>query len=252
MFAKADMEGKFCPDFGRSAQQHDPIVHFYETFLMAYDPHLRELRGVYYTPEPVVSYIVRSVDYLLKSHFDLPRGLTDTTTLESGTPRMLLLDPAVGTGTFLYGVIEYIRQQFQRQGNAGMWNIYVREHLLKQLHGFELLMVPYAVSHFKLAWQLAGRDLDEPERTKWSYDFANQERLNIYLTNSLEEAEKRNPDAVRFVADNYRGSQSRGLRSKRNCRYWWLWAIRLIRVIQPTVVGRPIMTASVSVPSSVS
>jgi len=189
LLAQADMNA-ILADFGRTASQEDPIVHFYETFLTAYDPHLRELRGVYYTPKPVVAYLVRSVDELLRTHFNLPDGLADTTTVEQNgqtLPRMLLLDPAVGTGTFLYGVIEFIRQQFQRQGNVGMWSAYVRDHLLKRLCGFELLMVPYAVAHLKLAWQLAGLDLEESIRAPWVYDFANNERLKIYLTNTLEE-----------------------------------------------------------------
>lgn len=195
LLAHADMAA-ILADFGRTSHQEDPIVHFYETFLAAYDPHLRELRGVYYTPEPVVSYIVRSVDHLLKSRFDLPQGLIDTATLDYNghpLPRMLLLDPAVGTGTFLYKVVEYIRQQFQRQGNAGMWSSYVSDHLLKRLYGFELLMVPYAVAHFKLALQLAGQDLEAPERAKWHYDFNTDERLKIYLTNTLEDVETETP-----------------------------------------------------------
>lgn len=192
VLAYADMEA-ILADFGRRTGQEDPIVHFYETFLATYDPRLRELRGVYYTPEPVVSYIVRSVDHLLKTRFNLPAGLADTAAMTHNgrqMPRMLLLDPATGTGTFLYGVIEHIRNSFRQHGNAGMWSGYVREHLLKKLFGFELLMVPYAVAHFKLALQLAGQDLDEPERHHWAYDFTGDERLQIYLTNTLEEIER--------------------------------------------------------------
>ena len=127
-------------EFGRRTRQEDPIVHFYETFLAAYDPRLREARGVYYTPEPVVSYIVRSVDYLLKTRFNLPGGLADTSkvTVPNRDPgrrvagrsgagksamrktdevhKVLVLDPATGTGTFLYSVIDHIRQQFAQGG----------------------------------------------------------------------------------------------------------------------------------------
>jgi predicted helicase len=167
---------------------------------------LRERRGVYYTPEPVVSYLVRSVDYLLKTRFGCANGLADTATVgyereeESGgklkkvkatSPRVLILDPACGTGTFLYTVIDHIRQEFMRQGNAGMWSGYVRNHLLPRIFGFELLMAPYAVAHFKLGMQLAGHDLTPAQREKWAYDFTGNERLGVYLTNTLEEAEQK-------------------------------------------------------------
>jgi len=193
-------------DFGKRTARQDPVVHFYETFLAAYDPKLREARGVYYTPEPVVSYIVRSVDHLLKTRFGCPNGLADTATVEyereeenSGTAkkvkasshRVLILDPACGTGTFLYAVVDQIREEFRRQGNAGMWSGYVRNHLLPRIFGFELLMAPYAVAHFKLGMQLAGQDMTPAERDQWAYDFSGDERLGVYLTNTLEEAERR-------------------------------------------------------------
>jgi hypothetical protein len=189
--------GAILQHFGRRTGQEDPVVHFYETFLAAYDPKLRELRGVYFTPEPVVSYIVRSVDILLKEKFGLKDGLADRSTVEveveeSGRkvkkrlPKVLILDPACGTGTFLYAVIDLIRRRFMESGNAGEWSDFVREHLLPRIYGFELLMAPYAVAHLKLAMQLSGQDLDEPLRSQWAYDFRSEERLNIYLTNSLE------------------------------------------------------------------
>jgi predicted helicase len=188
LLAQADM-GAILRGFGKSTRQEDPVVHFYETFLTAYDPKLRELRGVYYTPEPVVSYIVRSVDSLLKTHFNCPNGLAER--ISAGKPRVLLLDPACGTGTFSYMVINLIRERFREQHQAGMWSAYVREHLLPRLFSFELLMAPYAVAHLKLGMQLAGLDLPEAERANWAYDFQSEERLGIYLTNTLEEAAKR-------------------------------------------------------------
>ncbi|HXL36854.1 MAG TPA: type ISP restriction/modification enzyme, partial [Ktedonobacteraceae bacterium] len=187
-------------DFGKHTRREDPIVHFYETFLTQYDPKLRELRGVYYTPEPVVSYIVRSVDYLLREYFDCSDGLADTSTVtytyidDEGkkrtvrSPRVLLLDPACGTGTFSYAIIDLIRETYRKTGNAGMWSGYVREHLLPRLFGFELLMAPYAVAHLKLGMQLAALDLPKEERSNWTYDFASDERLGVYLTNTLEQA----------------------------------------------------------------
>jgi hypothetical protein len=181
----ADMEA-ILADFGRRTRQDDPTVHFYETFLSVYDPDLRERRGVFYTPNPIVSFIVRSVDLLLKSKFGLLDGLADTTRLLDGTHKVLVLDPACGTATFLYHVIDLIRADFMAQNNAGMWSSYVHDHLLSRIFGFELLMAPYAVAHFKLALQLAGHDLPTPQQRQWAYDFANEERLQIYLTNTLE------------------------------------------------------------------
>jgi hypothetical protein len=214
LLADTDIEAVLA-DFGKRTARQDPVVHFYETFLAAYDPKLRESRGVYYTPEPVVSYIVRSVDYLLKTRFGCANGLADTATVEyeredveaasrrqkSGevnsplqkatSPRVLILDPACGTGTFLYTVIDHIRAEFMRQENAGMWSGYVRNHLLPRIFGFELLMAPYAVAHFKLGMQLAGQDLTHAQRERWAYDFSGDERLGVFLTNTLEEAERR-------------------------------------------------------------
>ena len=201
-------------DFGKHTRQEDPIVHFYETFLAQYDPKMRELRGVYYTPEPVVSYIVRSVDHLLRTHFDCPEGLGDDSTISytyvddqgetrtTTSPRVLLLDPACGTGTFLYYVIEHIRESHRKTGNSGMWSGYVREQLLPRLFGFELLMAPYAMAHLKLGMQLAAVDLPPSERATWAYDFQSDERLGLYLTNTLEEALKRSQIMFgRYISD---------------------------------------------------
>jgi hypothetical protein len=205
LLADTDMEAVLS-EFGKQTARRDPVFHFYETFLAAYDPKLREARGVYYTPEPVVSYLVRSVEYLLKTRFGCANGLADTATVEyereeenggkpkrvkATSPRVLILDPACGTGTFLYTVIDHIRAEFIRQENAGMWSGYVRNHLLPRIFGFELLMAPYAVAHFKLAMQLAGHDLTPAQREKWAYDFSGDERLGVYLTNTLEEAERK-------------------------------------------------------------
>ena len=183
-------------DFGRRTRKEDPVVHFYETFLSKYNPKMRQMRGVYYTPEPVVSYIVRSVDYLLRTRFDLRRGLADEKKIRIPVKRpakngkngevtewkechqCMILDPAVGTGTFLYEVINQIYKRFARQ--KGMWSGYVADHLLPRLCGFELLMAPYTVAHMKLGLQLK----------ELGYDFGSDERLGIYLTNTLEEAEE--------------------------------------------------------------
>lgn len=188
LLARADM-GAILADFGRRTRQEDPVVHFYETFLAAYDPKLREARGVYYTPEPVVGYIVRSVDTILRRDFRMKEGLAHAKKIKLKRPkargkgeetwethRLQILDPATGTGTFLYTIIHKIHEHFE--GNAGAWPGYVAEHLLPRLFGFELLMAPYAVAHMKLGLEL--------EQT--GYDFSSDQRLGVYLTNSLEEA----------------------------------------------------------------
>jgi predicted helicase len=172
VLAQADMEAVL-KDFGKHMGKEDPVMHFYETFLKAYDPKVREMRGVYYTPEPVVSYIVRSVDHILKTCFGRPQGLADDKTL--------ILDPAVGTATFLYAVINEIRNANISQGQQGRWNNYVAEKLLPRIFGFELLMAPYAVAHLKLGLLLQ----------ETGYEFQSDQRLGIYLTNTLEEAFKK-------------------------------------------------------------
>jgi hypothetical protein len=187
-------------DFGRHGGRRDPVVHFYETFLQAYDPKLRELRGVYYTPEPVVQYIVQSIDRLLKDKFGIKAGLADhskiTVQRKEGarevtdeTHRVLILDPATGTATFLYTVLDFIRSQFKTRKNAGQWGGYVHEHLLPRLFGFELLMAPYAVAHFKIGLALAAMDEEPLFRQQWSYEPQGNERVNIFLTNTLEDLE---------------------------------------------------------------
>ena len=173
---------KVLKDFGKGKAKHDPVVHFYETFLSAYDPQMREIRGVYYTPEPVVSYIVRSIDLLLQKHFDKPNGLADEKTL--------ILDPAVGTATFLFFVVQQIYARFAQQ--KGAWDGYVSDHLLNRLFGFELLMAPYAVAHLKLGMELQDT----------GYTFSSEQRLGIYLTNTLEEAARKSEQLfAQFISD---------------------------------------------------
>jgi predicted helicase len=172
----------------------DPVLHFYETYLQEYDPKLRKSRGVYYTPEPVVSFIVRSVDEILKRDFGIKDGLADTSTIpwrfktqnadkrsKSGLKevtqdvhRVQILDPAAGTGTFLVEVIKEIRKRFKNQ--EGQWPSYVKEHLLPRLHGFELMMASYTMAHLKLGITLGETGYKDTDK-----------RLGVYLTNSLEQ-----------------------------------------------------------------
>ena len=183
---RADM-ATILADFGNRSGDHDPIVHFYEDFLRAYDPRLREMRGVYYTPEPVVSYIVRSIDLLLRNTFGLGDGLADTQTIQivrpdgsqAESPKVLILDPAAGTGTFLREVVESVRATISEKGMAGVWPDYVKNHLLPRLFGFELLMAPYAVCHLKLAMELSSHDS--------GFALDDDHDLNVFLTNTLEE-----------------------------------------------------------------
>ena len=182
-------------NFGKATQTHDPIIHFYETFLAEYDPKLRKARGVWYTPEPVVNFIVRAVDDILKTEFGLPQGLADTSktsvTLkvpthdkrfkagqreyEQEVHKVQILDPATGTGTFLAEVVKHIYGRFK--GQQGIWSNYVENHLIPRLNGFELLMASYAMAHLKLDLLL----------TETGYKPTRDQRFRVYLTNSLEE-----------------------------------------------------------------
>jgi predicted helicase len=155
-------------NFGQETRTEDPVIHFYETFLAAYESSLRKSRGVYYTPEPVVNFIVRSVDNILDKVFDLEYGL--------GNRKVTILDPATGTGTFLYAVIKQIRDNVAKF-DIRQWNNFLRgARLLNRLFGFELLMTPYTIAHLKLGLLLG--DL--------GYKFVPEERLKVYLTNALE------------------------------------------------------------------
>jgi len=188
-------------DFGKRDARQDPIMHFYETFLEAYDPALKKSAGVFYTPEPVISWIVRSVDHLLQERFGCADGLADYSKAryvnnagqEQEKHRVLVLDPACGTGSFLYAVIDHIREHYRSTGQGGMWRAYVKEHLLPRLFGFELLMAAYAMAHLKLGMQLAALDLPEPGQADWAYPFDTGERLGVYLTNTLEPGEIQAP-----------------------------------------------------------
>ncbi len=146
----------------------DPVVHFYETFLTEYDPKTRKKRGVFYTPEPVVSYIVRSLHNILKDHFNRQDGFA------SGT--VTVLDPAAGTLTFLaeaskLGVEEFV----SKYGEGGKENL-IKEHILKNYYAFELMMAPYAVGHLKMSFLLE----------ELGYKLQEDDRFKLYLTNTLE------------------------------------------------------------------
>lgn len=179
-------------DFGSVTRQTDPFIHFYETFLAEYDPKLRKSRGVYYTPEPVVTFIVRAVDDILKKEFNLPQGLADTSKIDIKTEepghnkkvkkkihKVQILDPATGTGTFLAEIVKQIYKKFENQ--KGIWSSYVENELLPRLNGFEILMAPYTMCHLKLEVLLKQTGYKPKDENK-------QQRLRVFLTNSLEEA----------------------------------------------------------------
>ena len=160
----------------------DPVIHFYETFLTEYDPDLRVKRGVYYTPSEVISYIVRSIDSLIKTELNKPDGLADDKTL--------ILDPATGTGGFLLTVLDHIREYITTNYGTGDWNQYVNAQLVKQIFGFEVLVAPYTIAHLKLGLFLQ------------AHGWHATERLRIYLTNTLEEAvEKERYIFAEYISD---------------------------------------------------
>lgn len=199
-------------NFGKSTKQEDPVVHFYETFLGEYNPALRKARGVWYTPQPVVNFIVRAVDDILKTEFGLKEGLSDTSktkikvkavtkatddkrsklkevTAEKEVHRVQILDPATGTGTFLAEVVKHIYKKFE--GQQGIWSKYVTDNLIPRLNGFELLMASYAMAHLKMDMLL----------TETGYKPVDDQRFKIFLTNSLEEAQEGQIDLFNWLAD---------------------------------------------------
>jgi type I restriction-modification system DNA methylase subunit len=196
VFKEANV-AKIMDGFGKLSGRNDPFLHFYETFLAAYNPAKRKARGVWYTPEPVVNFIVRAVDTVLQTEFALPDGLADTskikidwetgqtdkkgkrTKIKKDVHRVQILDPATGTGTFLAEVIKQIAPKVKNIAPA-MWSSYIEQDLIPRLHGFEILMASYAMCHMKLDLIL----------TELGYKpTAASPRLSVYLTNSLEEGD---------------------------------------------------------------
>jgi predicted helicase len=182
LLGRVDMEA-ILRDFGRQQRGEDPVIHFYETFMQAYDPQQRTRRGEFYTPDPVVSFIVRSVDYLLRTEFACPDGLATAQGEAGFSP--IVLDPATGTGTFLKYVVEVIWESFYEKhkrltaaGRKAAWNRFVRAQVLPRLYGFELKMSPYTIAHMKVGLALQEK----------GFEFEEGERLQIYLTNALQPA----------------------------------------------------------------
>jgi predicted helicase len=158
-------------EYYHNGKGSDPVLHFYETFLSIYDPDTREKRGVYYTPEPVVSFIVRSLDEILKDKFKLPDGLASN--------KVTLLDPAGGTLGFLAKAIEIAVRYTEKKYGAGLTDSLVKEHILENYFAFELMMAPYAIGHMKMSFLLE----------ELGYKMNDNERVKYYLTNSLDMTE---------------------------------------------------------------
>ncbi|MEQ1871387.1 MAG: acyl-CoA dehydrogenase family protein, partial [Vicinamibacterales bacterium] len=195
-------------DFGDRNPEEDPVIHFYELFLKEYDARKRMQRGVFYTPRPVVSYIVRSVDELLRTEFGLADGLADTTSWGEMAKRykdlkipegvsadqdlVQILDPATGTGTFLVEVIDLVYKtlaaKWKAQGHGekkvdALWNEYVPKHLMTRLYGYELLMAPYAIAHLKIGLKLhetGYRFGSDEQRRKWLPKLTSMETIASY------------------------------------------------------------------------
>lgn len=214
-------------NYGKQTKTEEPIIHFYETFLSEYDASLRKARGVWYTPAPVVSFIVRAVDDILKTEFDLPQGLADTgktkikvnlqatdkrytnniKTIEEEVHRVQILDPATGTGTFLAEVVKHIHKKFE--GQQGIWSNYVETHLLPRLNGFELLMASYAMAHLQLDLLLK----DTGYSPLLGGVVGGSQRLRVFLTNSLEES---HPDTGTLFANWLSSEANEANRVKRD------------------------------------
>lgn len=146
----------------------DPVLHFYETFLEVYDPATREKRGVYYTPEPVVSFIVRSLHLILKEKFEMDNGL--------GNKDVTLLDPAGGTLSFLASAIQLIVKEMGDRFGRAIIRPFIKENILENYYAFELMMAPYAIGHMKMAFLME----------ELGYKMNDNERVKYYLTNTLD------------------------------------------------------------------
>ena len=220
IFRAVDLN-KLLKNYGRTTQMSDPFLHFYETFLESYDKVNKEKRGVYYTPQPVVKFIVSAVDSILKTEFNLSHGLADDTTIkhtrtlyyekkkkkvkgevvyedvpvttDENVYKVQILDPATGTGTFLAETIRKIYSYFVNQ--QGIWSQYVDNALIPRLNGFEIMMTPYVMCHLKLDLLLRETGYTTTKQTN---------RFNVYLTNALEKDETTKYPLFDWLSDEAR------------------------------------------------
>jgi len=181
-------------EFKTTRWDEDPVIHFYETFLATYNPEERKRLGVYYTPLPVVSYIVRSIHKLLKEKFGKGEGLA--------TSDVTLLDPAAGTLTFVVQAIKQVQKELKEKKKEGLITSYIEEHILPHFHAFEILVAPYTVGHFKVSMIL--EDM--------GYQFKEGERFQFYLTNALE---MKSPKQISFLIDlTKEGQEAKRIKEK--------------------------------------
>jgi type I restriction-modification system DNA methylase subunit len=170
----SDLDKIFSGIDSRGKTDKDPIIFLYEDFLNFYEPEKKKNLGVYYTPRPVVNFIVNSMHLLLKEHFDKPTGFADDT--------VTVLDPATGTGTFFWITYLVVLNELVNQGLKGLIKDKIHNHLLKNFYGFEILITAYVIAHLKLS------DLLQ----QWYYRFQDDDKIQIFLTNTLEPPEHDN------------------------------------------------------------
>src|SRR5579859_3929979 len=170
------------------AFQDDPLTHFYEHFLLCYNPRLRASHGIYYTPQPVISYITRSIDYLLRSRFACRNGLADI------DANIRILDPACGTGVFVQAALEHTRAAYQQCRQAELWPAHLYQHFLPRLTGIEVLVTPYLIAHLRLNLFLANMDVPGSEELP----------MPFHLGNALSESDHHQdaPDTIMIVPGN--------------------------------------------------
>ncbi len=202
LYQAADVE-KIKESYRQNRGRGDLFMHFYEDFLQQYDAKKRKAHGVYFTPEPVVDFIVRGVDWVLKTKFNLKRGLANTEKIippkqSDSVHRVQILDPATGTGTFLAQTIRHIKKEVDKS-TPDNWSSYVDKDLLPRLNGFEMLIAPYTMCYMKL-----DRVLRESEYVATD---DRPERLHIYLTDSLTEA---NNDITEIGYDDWIEKEAQG------------------------------------------
>lgn len=176
--------------FGSTAKGGDPVIHFYEEFLKQYDRKMRADAGAFYTPQPVVSFMVRTVDQILRDRFGLELGIADSTPwsgvcqhlgievpdgIDPNRPFLSMVDPATGTGTFLVEWLRQARRSYLAAEPRGDWAGHLREHVLPSMHAFELMLGPYAIAHLKVALELHDEGVDGAAP-------------NILLTDTLDHA----------------------------------------------------------------
>ena len=200
-------------EFSKKVGYEDPFIHFYETFLAEYNPKLRKSKGVYYTPTPVVQFIIKAVDDILIQEFNLKDGLADTSKITNEirntknrlekikVHKVQILDPATGTGTFLAKTIEKIHSKIIDNGQEGLWTDYVENDLLPRVNGFELLMSAYTMGYLKIQMLL--------QKTGYKLKDDDKKRIKVFLTNSLEEAkniDERGVFITKAISDEAKGA----------------------------------------------